>query len=150
MSEMVRWEPFRFEPVFKEFGSLARRFGNLFEGEFPEMELVSGWHPFVDIYDEGNEVVLKAELPGMKKEDIHIQVQNNVLTMRGEKKREEKVEKEGFFRSERMYGSFSRSFTLPATVDAAKIEANFMNGVLTVKLPKVEAAKPKQIAIKVA
>lgn len=150
MTEMVRFEPFRLEPVFREFGSLARRFGNLFEGDYPEMELMSGWHPVVDIYDEGNEMVLKAELPGMNKEDIHIEVQNNVLTLRGEKKRAEKVEKEGFFRSERLYGVFSRSFTLPATVEPAKIEANFVNGVLTVKLPKVEAAKPKQIAIKPA
>ncbi len=150
MSEMVRWEPFRLDPVFKEFGTLARRFSNLFEGEYPEMDLMTGWHAFVDIYDEGTEIVLKAELPGMKKEDIHIEVQNNVLTLRGEKKREEKVEKEGFFRSERSYGAFSRSFTLPATVDAAKIEANYVNGVLRLKLPKVEAAKPKQIAIKVA
>jgi HSP20 family protein len=150
MSDLMRWEPLRFEPVFKEFGSLARRFSNLFEGDLPEMELASGWHPFVDIYDEGTEMVLKAELPGMKKEDIHIEVQNNVLTLRGEKKREEKVEKEGFFRSERLYGSFSRSFTLPTTVDAEKIEASYVNGILTVKLPKVEAAKPKQIAVKAA
>ena len=150
MSELVRWEPLRFEPVFKEFGSLARRLNRLFEGEIPEMELEGVWHPVVDIMDETDAVMMKAELPGMEREDIHIEVRNNMLTLRGEKKREEKVEKEGVVRSERIYGAFSRSFTLPATVNAEKIEAAYKNGVLTVKLPKVEQAKPKQIAIKAA
>jgi HSP20 family protein len=151
MSELVRWQEPRFDPFFKGFGSLRRRFNDLFEEmDLPEMELVSGWHPVVDIFDEGNEIVLKAELPGIKKEEIHVEVESNVLTLHGEKKREEKIEKAGVFRSERIYGAFSRSFTLPGNVDPKKIEAVFKDGVLTVKLPKVEAAKPKQIDVKIA
>lgn len=149
MKSMVRFEPVRFDPLFKEFGTLARRFNQLFEGEYPETELFGAWHPVVDIVDKGEEILLEAELPGMKKEEIHIEVENNVLTLRGEKKREEKVEKGEFFRTERSYGAFSRSFTLPATVNAEKIVAEFHEGVLKVKLPKVEAAKPKEIEIKV-
>ena len=151
MSELVRRQEPRFDPFFKGFGSLTQRYRDLFnEMDLPEMELVSGWHPVVDIFDEGTEIVLKAELPGIKKEEIHVEVENNVLTLHGEKKREEKYEKAGVYRSERVYGAFSRSFTLPGSVDAGKIEAAFKDGVLTVKLPKVEAAKPKQIAVKIA
>lgn len=151
MSELARWQEPRFDPFFKGFSSLRRRFNDLFEEmDLPEMELAAGWHPVVDIFDEGNEVVLKAELPGIKKEEIHVEVENNMLTLRGEKKREDKLEKAGVYRSERVYGVFSRSFTLPGSVDPNKIEAAFKDGVLTVRLPKVEAAKPKQIAVKVS
>ncbi|HSF14731.1 MAG TPA: Hsp20/alpha crystallin family protein [Vicinamibacteria bacterium] len=149
LGEMVRWDPKRFEPFFRDFDVLGKRFGNWFDREFPETEIFGAWQPMVDIYDHANEIVLHAELPGMKKEDVHVEVENNMLTLRGERKREEKVEKGEFYRRERVYGAFTRSFSLPATVNPEKIQANYKDGILTVRLPKVEKAKPKQIEIKV-
>jgi HSP20 family protein len=147
LGEMVRWDPFRLEPLPRELDVLGRKLGKLFGGDFPEAEILGAWHPNVDIYDHGTEIVLQAELPGMKKEDVHVEVENNVLVLRGEKNREEKVQKDEYFRTERVYGAFSRSFSLPATVDAEKIKAVFKEGILTVKLPKVEKAKPKHVEI---
>jgi len=108
------------------------------------------WVPAVDIYEsETHEVVIKAELPDVKKEDIGVTVENNVLTLTGERKQEESVKQEQFQRVERRFGSFSRSFTLPATVDASQIAASYKDGVLTVRLPRREEAKPKQITVNV-
>jgi HSP20 family protein len=126
---------------------LADRLNQAFDWD---RESFSGWHPPVDIYEDKDGVVLKAELPGMKKEDIDVRVENNVLTMNGQRKREQEVKEDGYFRSERAYGSFSRSFSLPTTVDVKKINASYKEGVLTVQLPKLEEAKPKQIDVKVA
>lgn len=141
LGEMVRWDPFP-----RELDVLGRKLGKLF-GDFPESEILGAWHPNVDIYDHGTEIVLQAELPGMKKEDVHVEVENHMLILRGEKKREEKVQKDEYFRTERVYGAFSRSFSLPATVDAEKIKAVYKEGILTVRLPKVEKAKPKHVEI---
>jgi HSP20 family protein len=146
LGEMVRWDPMRLEPFFKDFDAL-KKFRNMFEREFPETEIFGAWQPTVDIYDHDTEIVLQAELPGIKKEEVHVEVENNVLILRGEKKREEEVKKGEFFRTERVYGAFTRSFSLPATVDPEKIEAKFKEGVLTVRLPKVEKAKPRHIEI---
>jgi HSP20 family protein len=115
-----------------------------------DRESFGGWHPPVDIYEDKDGVVLKAELPGMKKDDIDVRVENNVLTMNGQRKREQEVKEDGYYRCERSYGSFSRSFSLPTTVDVKKINASYKDGVLTVSLPKLEEAKPKQIDVKVA
>src|SRR3979411_259042 len=108
------------------------------------------WIPPVDIYQNGNELVLKAELPDMKREDIEITVDNNTLTLKGEKKLSDEVKDEQFHRIARRYGSFSRSFSFPPTVDATKVSAEYKNGVLTLKLPPREEAKPRQIQVNVA
>jgi len=127
---IVRWDPFR------DFG---------FGSGAPT------WVPPVDIYQNGDhELVLKAELPDMSREDIDITVENYVLTIKGEKKVAGDVKEEQFHHVERRYGSFSRSFSLPRTVDAGKVSAEYRNGLLTIKLPLREEAKPRQIKVDVA
>jgi HSP20 family protein len=102
----------------------------------------------VDIYETAqNEVVIKAELPEMRREDISVTFENNVLTLKGERRITDEVANDRFQRLERFYGNFSRSFTLPSTVDAGKISANYKDGVLTVRLPQREESKPKQISV---
>ena len=109
------------------------------------------WVPPVDIFQDGDkEIVLKAEVPDMSREDIDITVENGTLTIKGEKKITTDVKEEQFHRIERRYGSFSRSFSLPRTVDATKVGADYKNGVLTVRLPLREDAKPRQIKVEVA
>ena len=109
------------------------------------------WAPPVDIFEtEAHDVVIKAELPDMVREDIDVTVENNTLTLRGTKKLPANVKEEQFRRVERSYGTFHRSFTLPATVDASKVSADYKNGVLTVKLPYREEAKPRTINVEVA
>jgi len=126
---IVRWDPFR------DFGFST---GNT-------------WVPPVDIYQTSeHELVLKAELPDLSREDIDITVENFVLTLKGEKKLASEVKEEQFHHVERSYGSFSRSFSLPRTVDATKVAADYKNGVLTVRLPLREEAKPRQIKVDVA
>jgi HSP20 family protein len=107
------------------------------------------WTPPTDIYETDKELVLKVELPEVKKEDVEVTLENNVLTLHGERKFEEKTERENYHRVERHYGEFMRSFTLPTFVDANKINAEFKDGVLAVTLPKHEGARPKQITVKV-
>ena len=109
----------------------------------------TAWTPVCDIYETDKELVLKVELPEMKKEDVHVTVENNFLTLRGERKWDEKLERQNFHRIERHYGEFLRTFTLPAFVDGNKIFAEFKDGLLTVTLPKNTAAIPKQIEVKV-
>ena len=126
---IVRWDPFR------DFG-----FGT-----------ANTWMPPVDIYQAGDqELVLKAELPDMAREDFDINIENFVLTIKGEKKLGAELKEEQFHHIERSYGSFSRSFSLPRTVDATKVSADYKNGVLTVRLPLREEAKPRQIKVDVA
>lgn len=126
---IVRWDPFR------DFGFTS---GNT-------------WVPPVDIYQTGeHELVLKAELPDLSREEIDVTVENFVLTLKGEKKLAPEVKEEQFHHIERSYGSFSRSFSLPRTVDASKVAADYKNGVLTVRLPLREEAKPRQIRVDVA
>ncbi len=108
----------------------------------------SSWIPPVDIYGDGNhELVMKAELPDMKREDIELTVENNTLTLRGEKKQEQDVKTDQFHRVERVFGSFSRSFSLPPTVDPERVAAEYRDGVLTIRLPMREEARPRQIKI---
>ena len=139
---LVRWDPTR-ELASMEIDRLNNMFSNLYgEG------LSRTWVPAVDIYETPqHEVVIKAELPDMRREDIAVTFENSVLTLKGERKVDEQIARDRFQRMERFYGSFSRSFTLPATVDAAQISASYKDGVLTVRLPQREEAKPKQIAI---
>jgi len=150
---IVRWtDPFR------EFAQLQDRINRAFNDSYgrsvgtDEGLLTTGtWVPAVDIYQNGDhEVVLKAELPDMTREDIDITVENNTLTIRGEKKFAADVKEENFHRIERRYGQFSRSFSLPQTVDTTKVGAEYRNGVLTVRLPLREEAKPRQIKVNVA
>ncbi|MBM3770146.1 MAG: Hsp20/alpha crystallin family protein [Acidimicrobiia bacterium] len=147
---IVRWsDPFR------EFSQLQDRINRVFSdayGRSDEGLMTSGaWVPPVDIYQNGDhEVVLKAELPDMQREDIEITVDNGTLTIKGEKKLSSEVKEEQFHRIERRYGTFSRSFSLPQTLDAGRVSADYRDGVLTVKLPMREEAKPRQIKIDVA
>jgi HSP20 family protein len=110
---------------------------------------MGGWTPALDLYEEKDNLIVKTELPGMKKEDINISLHGDLLTISGERKFERKNKKEGACRSERFEGRFNRVFTLPATVNADKITASYANGILTIALPKAEEAKPKQIPINV-
>lgn len=111
--------------------------------------LFGHWMPPVDVIEERDTIRLVAELPGVKPEDVKISLESNVLTLQGEKKKEEEGQDDKAYRFERTYGMFERSFTLPTTIDANKIVAKFESGLLTVLLPKVEAVKPRQIAVKI-
>jgi HSP20 family protein len=145
---IVRIDPFR------EIAVLHDRMNRLFGNTYQRDEALAShgtWLPPVDIYEtEERDLVLKAELPDMKREDIEVSVENSVLTIRGEKKLPADVKEDRYRRVERSYGSFNRSFTLPNTVDAAKVGAEYRNGVLTVKLPFREEAKPRTINVDVA
>ena len=140
---LVRWDPTR-ELASMEVDRLNRMFSDLHSEAFSG----GGWMPAVDIYEtEEHEVVIKADLPEMKREDIGITFENNVLTIKGERKVEGVTRRENFQRMERSYGAFTRSFTVPAAVDASRISASYKDGVLTVRLPQREDAKPKQITV---
>ena len=141
----------RYSDPFREFAQLQDRVNRVFSDGDADLLTSGTWVPPVDIYQNGDhEVVLKAELPDMTREDIDITVDNGTLTIRGEKKLSNEVKEESFRRIERRYGTFSRSFSLPQTVDAAKVGAEYKNGVLTVRLPLREEAKPRQIKVDVA
>ena len=108
------------------------------------------WSPAVDVIESENELVLKADLPGVRQDEIDVQVERQTLTIRGERKFEKDQNAEGYHRIERSYGSFVRSFTVPSTVDTEKVAADYKNGVLTVRLQKKEAAKPRQVKVQVS
>ena len=137
----------RFNP-FEDIHHHLDRWVGTFAGEKENVD--RSWVPAVDIFERGEETVVRAELPDVRKEDLDLKVENNVLTLRGEKRRDETVEQENYHRSERHYGSFTRSFKLPSTVDTSRIQARYENGVLEIVVPKAEEAKPKQIEVKVA
>jgi len=141
-----RWEPFRGAATLQE--QVNRLFGNVLERSAEESNLTS-WAPAVDIYETEHELVVKADLPEVDPKDLDIRVENNILTIRGERKFEKKVNEENFLRVERAYGSFSRSFSLANTVNSEAIKADYQNGVLTLTIPKREEAKPKQIKVNV-
>jgi HSP20 family protein len=138
----------------RDVAALQDRMSRVFEGFYgrPQEDLTrSAWVPAVDIYSNGqHELVLKAELPDMKEEEIEVAVEENTLTLRGEKKLDREVAEDQFHRIERSYGAFARTFALPPTVDADKVKAEYKAGVLTVRLPLREEAKPKQIKVAVA
>ena len=146
MTVLTRWEPFR------EFSTLQDRMNRLFRESYnepgrDESLVASGFAPAVDVYEDEHNVTLKLEVPGVKQDDLDVQVENNTLTIRGERKFEKEEKEENFQRIERRYGSFSRSFTLPNTIDTDSVNANYENGVLKVELAKREEAKPKQIKV---
>jgi HSP20 family protein len=146
--EMNVWSPFR------HLSTLRDEIDRLFESPLNALtsdsqQFLNGWLPTMDLYEEKDSLVLKAELPGMKKEDIEISLHGDVLTLSGERKEEEVFEKAQTYRAERFLGKFQRTLTLPVAVNGDKVQASYKDGVLTVTLPKSEEAKPKQIEVKV-
>jgi HSP20 family protein len=147
---LIRWDPFR------EISTLQERMNRLFSevarrSPVAEEEMVQGaWIPPVDIFETGDSIVIKAELPGISKEDITLEVKENTLTIKGEKKFEKDVKEESYHRVERSYGAFQRAFSLPGTVQQDKVKAKFRDGILEITIPKAEEAKPKQIKVDVS
>jgi HSP20 family protein len=148
MTVIARWDPFR------EFSTLQDRMNRLFRESYgpegrDESLSTSQFAPPVDVYEDEHNVVLKVEVPGIDEKDIDVRVENNVLTVHGERKVEKEEKEENFRRIERQYGSFTRTFTLPSTVDAERIQADYDKGILKIVLPKKAEAKPKSIKVNV-
>ena len=146
MRTIARWEPFRGAASLQD--QVNRLFSDVLERKSEESSLTA-WAPSVDIYETEHELVVKADLPAVDPQDLDIRVENNILTIRGERKFEKNVNEENYLRVERAYGSFARSFTLANTVNSEAIKADYQNGVLTLSIPKREEAKPKQIKVNV-
>src|SRR4030088_3360080 len=146
MRTLSRFEPFRGASSLQE--QINRLFNDVFERPGDESNLTS-WAPAVDIYETEHELVVKADLPDIDAKDLDIRVENNILTIRGERKFEKNVNEDNYLRVERAYGTCSRSFTLANSVNADAIKAEYQNGVLTLSIPKREEAKPKQIKVNV-
>jgi HSP20 family protein len=142
---ITRWDPFR------EVVALQNRVSNLFremnEGDSPLT--TASFVPAVDIYEDARKVVLKLEVPGIEEKDLDIRVENNTLTVKGERKFEKEEKEENFHRIERRYGTFYRAFTLPSTVDTEHVQANYQNGILKLELSKKPEAQPRQIKVNV-
>ena len=157
MNTLTRWEPLktRWNP-FRELEEMEKRLSSIFgrqamraDGE-KEALTVAEWSPLVDISEDEKEYLIKAEIPDIKKEDVKLTVQNDVLTISGERKSEKEEKGKKYHRIERTYGSFMRSFTLPEDADGSKVSAEYKDGMLNVRLPKAEKAKPKSIEVKVS
>ena len=147
---IVRWDPFR------DLMTIQERMNRLFDQTLSKTRVddeegltASTWSPAVDIFETADSIVLKAELPGVSRENIDIQVRDNAMTLKGERRFEREVKDENYLRIERSYGAFQRGFNLPAMIQQDKIKAVFKDGVLEVTLPKAEEAKPKQVKIEV-
>jgi HSP20 family protein len=146
MASITRWDP------FQNLASLQDQVNRLFDTSFQgrsDSSALTAWAPAVDIYETENELVLKADLPDINEKDLDVRIENNMLTIRGERKFEQKVKEDNYLRIERTYGSFSRSFSLPNTVSTEGIKADYKNGVLTVELAKRAESKPKQVKVNV-
>jgi len=148
MTVLTRFEPFR------EFATLQDRINRVFRDSYTapgqdESLTTSSFAPAVDVYEDEHKVALKIEAPGIDEKDIDVRVENNTLTVHGERKIEKEEKEENYRRVERQYGSFTRSFTLPQTVDTENVSANYEKGVLKITLPKKAEAKPKQIKVNV-
>ncbi|HZQ24764.1 MAG TPA: Hsp20/alpha crystallin family protein [Terriglobales bacterium] len=146
MTVITRWDPFR------EFATLQDRMNRLFRDSYgpegrEESLTTSTFAPPVDVYEDEHNVTLKIEVPGIDEKDIDVRIENNVLTVHGERKFDKEEKEENYRRVERQYGSFTRTFTLPSTVDSDQVSANYDKGVLKIKLAKRAEAKPKQIKI---
>ena len=146
---LIRWDPFR------EMSALQERMNRLLEDfrartPLGEEEITQGaWIPAVDIYETQESIVLKAELPGISRDDINVEVKDGMLTLKGEKRLEREVQEENYHRVERSYGAFQRAFTLPNTIQQEKVKAKFKDGILEITLAKAEGAKPKQIKVEI-
>jgi HSP20 family protein len=148
MTVLTRFEPFR------EFATLQDRINRVFRDSYSgegrdESLTTSSFAPAVDVYEDEHKVTLKIEVPGTDEKDIDVQVENNILTVHGERKIEKEEKEENYRRVERQYGSFTRTFTLPTTVDTESVSATYDKGVLKIALPKKAEAKPKQIKVNV-
>src|SRR4030081_2707608 len=147
MTVLTRWEPFR------EFSTLQDRTNRLFretQGNSQDEALTSSsFAPAVDVYEDEHNVTLKIEVPGIDEKDIDVRIENNTLTVHGERKIEKEEKEENYRRVERQYGSFTRTFNLPPTVDAENVQADYDKGILKITLPKKAEAKPKQIKVNV-
>jgi HSP20 family protein len=147
MMDLIRWNP------LKEMATLRDRMNRLFDDSLfrsdqrNEETEMGAWLPAVDVFEKKDQLVIKAELPGMDKKDISLDFKDGVLTLSGVRKSENEVEEDNFYRREMSYGKFVRSFSLPADSDADKIKAEFQNGLLTVEVPKPERHQPKQIKV---
>jgi HSP20 family protein len=145
---ITRWRPFRDLVSIQD--EMNRLFDDFFGRPVAGQEWTEGvWTPSVDVSETKENVVINAEIPGMSKEDVKLSVQDNVLTLSGEKKQEKEEKDAKYHRIERNYGSFSRSFTLPASVKPDKVKATYKDGMLKISLPKTEEAKPKEIPISI-
>ena len=147
MTVLTRWDPFR------EFNTLQDRMNRLFRDSFSEGReeglTTTAFAPAVDVYEDEHNVTLKIEVPGIEEKDIDVRIENNTLTVHGERKFEKDEKEENYLRVERQYGSFTRTFTLPNTVETENVSANYDKGVLKIKLAKKAEAKPKQIKVNV-
>src|SRR5580693_9517587 len=151
MTVLTRWEPFReFSTMQDRVNRMNRLFRESYSPEGPEEALTTtGFAPLVDIYEDEHNITLKIEVAGIDEKDIDVRIENNTLTVHGERKMEKEEKEENYRRVERQYGSFTRSFTLPQTVDTEGVSAQYDKGVLKIKLNKKAEAKPKQIKISV-
>jgi HSP20 family protein len=140
-------------PGFGRLSSLRDELDRLFESPWTELartsQLLSGWTPALDVHEDKDNFVVQAELPGMKREEIDVSLHDGALSLSGERKTEKKYEEAEVYRTERFFGKFQRTVTLPAPVAADKVKAQYKDGVLTITLPKTEEAKPKQIDVNV-
>jgi HSP20 family protein len=154
MNNLTRWQrpDLASWPTFGRLFSLRDELDRLFEAPLEGLarttQFLGGWNPAVDLYEDKDSITVKAELPGMKREEIEVSLHDGALTISGERKGEEKVENAEVCRTERFVGKFHRTLTLPSTVNADHISAQYKDGVLTVTLPKAEEAKPRQIQVK--
>ena len=152
---LIRWRksdwPAR--PSFERLSKLRDEMDRLFKSPFTTFarpsQFLNGWAPAIDLYEDKDHLIVKVEIPGMTKEEIEVSLRDGVLSISGERKRDESHHQAGVYRSERSLGRFQRIVTLPKLVEAEKVKANYKDGVLTITLPKTEEAKPKQIEIKV-
>jgi HSP20 family protein len=151
MTLLTRWEPFReFSTMQDRMNRMNRLFRESYSPEVPDDSLTNTtFAPPVDIYEDEHNIILKLEVPGIEEKDIDVSVENNTLTVHGEQKIEKEEKEENFRRVERQYGSFTRSFTLPSSVDSGQVTAHYDKGVLKIKLAKKAEAKPKQIKVNV-
>lgn len=144
---LVKWNP------WKEMDTFSDRINRFFDGSLVpslwtnEENSLSNWKPAADIYDQDDKIVIKAELPGVDKKDLHVDLKDNILSLEGERNSEKEVKEENYYRKERVYGKFARSFVLPNGVEPEKIKAEFKDGVLNIEIPKPEEIKRKEISV---
>jgi HSP20 family protein len=145
--ELIRWNPMR------DMFNFRHQLNHLFDDAFSPSVWddagmsVRDWNPIVDVYDNDENIVIKAELPGIDKKDINIDVKDGVLTLKGERSYDNEVKKDKYYRRERLFGKFERAFRLPADIDPGKISADYNDGILKIDIPKPEQQKPKQITV---